>query len=46
VSVGTLKGELFERAEELVRWDHGAEAWDKCLEMQGKTGRRRRRGGK
>jgi len=38
VSVGTLKGELLERAEELVRRNHGAETWDKWLEIQGKTG--------
>ena len=47
VSVSTLKGELLERAEELVRRDHGAEIWDKWFEVQGKTGRRcRSRGGK
>jgi len=46
VSVSTLKGELLERAEELVRRDHGAEIWDKWFEVQGKTGRRcRSRGG-
>jgi len=37
--VSTLKGELLERTEELVRRDHGAETWDKQLEMQGKAGR-------
>ena len=46
VSVSTLKGELLERAEELVKRDHGAETWDNWLEMQGKTGRRCRSRGK
>jgi len=46
VPVSTLKGELLERAKELVRRDHGAETWDKWLEMQGKTGRRCRSRGK
>ena len=39
VSVSSLKGALLERAEELVKRDHGADTWDKGLEMQGKTGR-------
>jgi len=41
VSVSTLNGALLERAEELVKQDHGAETWDKWLEIQGMTGRRR-----
>jgi len=46
LSVSSLKGALLERAEELVKRDHGADTWDKWLEMQGKTGRRcRGRGG-
>jgi hypothetical protein len=32
-SVSTLKRERLERAEELVKRYHGAEAWDKLLEM-------------
>ena len=38
--VSSLKGALLGRAEELVKRDLGADAWDKWLEMQGKTGRR------
>jgi len=38
--VSSLKGVLLERVEELVKRNLGAEAWDKWLEMQGKTGRR------
>jgi hypothetical protein len=46
VSVSNLKGALLERAEELVKRDHGADTWDKWRKMQGKTGRRcRGRGG-
>ena len=41
VSVSTLNGALLERAEELVKQNHGVETWDKWLEIQGKTGRRR-----
>jgi hypothetical protein len=38
--VSSLKEALFERAEELVKRDLGPDAWDKWLEVQGKTGRR------
>ena len=41
VPVSSLKRALLERAEELVKRDHGAEAWEKWLEMQGNTGRSR-----
>jgi hypothetical protein len=43
VSVSTLKGGLLERAEEVVKRDHGADIWHKWLEMQGKAGRHCRR---
>ena len=38
--VSSLKGALLERAEEMVKRDLGVGAWNKWLEMQGKTGRR------
>ena len=38
--VSSLKGALLGRAEELVKRDFGSDAWDKWLEMQGKTGQR------
>jgi len=41
VPVSSLKGALLERAEALVKRDHGAETWEKWLEMQGNTGGRR-----
>ena len=31
-SVNSLKGALLERAEEVVKCDHGADTWDKWLE--------------
>ena len=38
--VSSLKGVLLGRAEELVKRDLGVDAWNKWLEMQGKTGPR------
>ena len=38
--VSSLKGALLQRAEEMVKRDLGVGAWNKWLEMQGKTGRR------
>ena len=42
VLVSSLKGALLERAEAVVKRDLGAETWGEWLELQGKTGRRRR----
>jgi len=42
VLVSSLKGALLERAEAVVKRDHGVETWGKWLELQGKTGQRRR----
>jgi len=41
VPVSSLNGALLERAEALVKRDHGAETWEKWLETKGNTGRSR-----
>lgn len=40
----SISGALLERAEELVKRDHGAGAWDKWLEMSRREGRRGKEG--